>query len=249
MVSQQFLSVILSASDLTIHQVSNGLEALLFLGDYPYVDLILLDIDMPIMDGYEVASKIRADEKIKHIPIIAVTGLGFGEELEKMVLSGIDRCIIKPYKIGQIYTALKQVFRKGEIPLHQRKREVEKDIIDTDKGISYVGNKLFYQEFIEQVLLTLKDSDRLIEKMIKKDEIGKLRTFCVDALGLNRTIGAVRFVKLLNEMLVKIKEKEEMDNQDVLLFEEDEINLHQFISSYKREWLSLEKELENYLQG
>ena len=249
MVSQQFLSVILSASDLTIHQVSNGLEALLFLSDHPYIDLILLDIDMPIMNGYEVASKIRADEKIKHIPIIAVTGLGFGEELEKMVLSGIDKCIIKPYKIGQIYTALKQVFKKGEIPLHQRKREVKKDIIDTDKGISYVGDKLFYQEFIEQVLLTLKDSDRLIEKMIKKDEIGKLRTFCVDALGLSGTIGSVGFVRLLNEMLVKIKEKEEMDNQDVLLFEEDEINLHQFISSYKREWLSLEKELENYLQG
>ena len=249
MVSQQFLSVILSASELTIHQVSNGLEALLFLSEYPNIDLILLDIDMPIMDGYEVASKIRVDEKIKHIPIIAVTGLGFGGELEKMILSGIDNCIIKPYKIGQIYTALKRVFKEGETPLHQIKREVKKDIIDTDKGIAYVGNKLFYKEFIEQVLLTLKDSDRLIEMMIKKKETEELRTFCVDALGLSGTIGAVGFVALLNEILGKIKEKEEMESQDILMFEEDEVSLKHFISSYHKEWISLELELKAYLKS
>jgi CheY-like chemotaxis protein/predicted RNA-binding protein Jag len=192
-VSQQFLSIILSASDLTVSQVSNGLEALLFLSEHPNVDLLLLDIDMPIMDGYEVASKIRADQNIKDIPIIAVTGLGFSSELEKMVLSGINHCIIKPFKIGQVYTALQKVFNEREVPLHQIKRKEKKYIIDTDKGLAYVGNLLFYKEFIEQVLLTLKDSDSLIETMIKKNEIGKLRAFCVDALGLSGTIGAVRF--------------------------------------------------------
>ena len=248
MVSQQFLSIILSASDLTIHQVTNGLEALLFLSEHPNVDLILLDIDMPILNGYEVASKVRQDSKIKHIPIIAVTGLGFGSELEKMVLSGIDHCIIKPFKVGQIYTALKNVFKEGEIPLHQLENKDKKHIFDTEKGLSYVGNLLFYKEVVEQVLLTLKDSDTLIRNMIENSEISKLRAFCVDALGLSATIGAVRYVTLLNEILVSIQDKEALDNKDVLLFEEDEINLHQFISSYKREWLTLEKELEDYLQ-
>jgi response regulator RpfG family c-di-GMP phosphodiesterase len=204
---------------------------------------------MPIMDGYEVASKIRADQNIKDIPIIAVTGLGFSSELEKMVLSGINHCIIKPFKIGQVYTALQKVFNEGEVPLHQIKRKEKKYIIDTDKGLAYVGDLLFYKEFIEQVLLTLKDSDSLIETMIKKNEIGKLRAFCVDALGLCGTIGAVRFVSLLNEMLVMIKEKEERDSQDILFLEEDEITLDQFISSYQKEWLSLEEELKAYLQS
>ncbi len=248
-VSQQFLSIILSASDLTIHQVSNGLEALLFLSEHPNVDLVLLDIDMPIMDGYEVARKIRADDKIKHIPIVAVTGLGFMSELEKMVLSGIDNCIIKPFKIGQIYTALQKNFKVGEIPLHQTQRKEKKYIIDTEKGLSYVGNTLFYKEFMEQVLLTLKDSEVLIETMITKNEIGKLRAFCVDALGLSGTIGAVRFVSLLNEMLLTIKEKEEMNKQDLLLLEDDEITFEQFISAYKTEWLSLERELKAYLKS
>ena len=249
MVSQQFLSIILSASNLTIHQVSNGLEALLFLSEHPNVDLVLLDIDMPIMDGYEVAHKIRADEDIKHIPIVAVTGLGFSSELEKMVLAGIDNCIIKPFKIGQIYTALQKNFKEGEVPLHQIQREEKKYIIDTEKGLAYVGDTLFYKEFIEQVLLTLKDSDVLIERMIQKNEIGKLRAFCVDALGLSGTIGAVRFVSLLNEMLVTMQEKEEMDNQDLLLLEEDEITLELFISAYQTEWLSLETELKAYLKS
>lgn len=248
-VSQQFLSIILSASELTIDQVSNGLEALLFLSEHPKVDLILLDIDMPIMDGYEVARKIRKDDKIKDIPIVAVTGLGFSGELEKMVLSGVDHCIIKPFKIGQIYTALQQVFNEGEIPLHQLNEENRKYIIDTDRGLAYVGNVLFYKEFIEQVLLTLEDSDTLIKTMIEKEEIDKLRAFCVDALGLSGTIGAVGFVKLLNEMLVTIKAKDEMEVGDMLLLEEDEITLTQFVSSYQNEWRSLKQELEAYLRS
>ncbi len=248
-VSQQFLSIILSASELIIHQVNNGLEALLFLSEHPNIDLVLLDIDMPIMDGYEVAKKMRKDDSINGIPIIAVTGLGFTSELEQMVFSGIDHVIIKPFKIGHIYTALKQVFNEGEVPLHQLQKEEKKDIVDTDKGLAYVGNSLFYKEFIEQVLLTLEDSGTLIKIMIENDEIDKLKAFCVDALGLTKTIGAVRFVKLLKEMLVAIKDKEEIENRDELLFEEDEISLHHFISSYKGEWFILKREIEAYLRS
>jgi hypothetical protein len=50
-------------------------------------------------------------------------------------------------------------------------------------------------------------------------------------------------------MLVMIKEKEERDSQDILFLEEDEITLDQFISSYQKEWLSLEEELKAYLQS
>ena len=112
-----------------------------------------------------------------------------------------------------------------------------------------MGNILFYKEVVEQVLLTLKDSDTLIKGMIENNEISKLRAFCVDALGLSGTIGAVRYVTLLNEILVTIQAKETLDNKDVPLLKEEEMYLHQFISSYKREWLTLEKELEDYLQG
>jgi two-component system cell cycle response regulator len=59
-------------------------------------DLILLDIHMPKMDGYEVASRLRADPDCRCIPIVAVTALAMVGDREKLLASGFDGYISKP---------------------------------------------------------------------------------------------------------------------------------------------------------
>ena len=59
-------------------------------------DLILLDIHMPKMDGYEVASRLRDDPQCNHIPIVAVTALAMVGDREKLLASGFDGYISKP---------------------------------------------------------------------------------------------------------------------------------------------------------
>jgi len=238
-VSQQVTKSILSAGDFNIHHVENGVEALIFLGNNTDVDIVLMDINMPVMDGYETTRKIRENELLKDIPVVAVTGLGFYNELEQMVFAGLDACVIKPYKIGQLYTVFKRFFDSDkELKLNVKqsvfKGQRGNDILDIDKGISYVRNEQFYKEIVSEVLLALHNSDILVEEMIYKGKLTELRAFCVDAIGLSGTIGALEFVKLLHGMLVEMK-------KDEYAF------LVEYIMPYREAWKSLELEMENYL--
>ncbi|MDP8245680.1 MAG: response regulator [Candidatus Hinthialibacter antarcticus] len=59
-------------------------------------DLILLDISLPEMDGVEVLSLIRKDERLKHIPVIALTAHAMAGDREKYLSKGFDEYITKP---------------------------------------------------------------------------------------------------------------------------------------------------------
>lgn len=59
-------------------------------------DLILMDIQLPVIDGYEATRKIKEDPKCKRIPIVAITSYAMKEDKEKILESGCDGYIVKP---------------------------------------------------------------------------------------------------------------------------------------------------------
>jgi two-component system, cell cycle response regulator DivK len=71
-------------------------------------DLILMDIQLPLVDGYEATRSIKRDPELKHIPIIAVTSYALSGDETKALEAGCDGYVAKPYstrhmlaKIGQ----------------------------------------------------------------------------------------------------------------------------------------------------
>jgi two-component system cell cycle response regulator DivK len=65
-------------------------------------DLILMDIQLPILDGYETTRQIKADPDFKEIPIIAVSSYAMKGDEEKARASGCDRYVTKPYSPVQL---------------------------------------------------------------------------------------------------------------------------------------------------
>ena len=75
----------------------NGQEGLdMAISEEP--DLILLDIQLPILSGYDVAQRLKADEKHASIPIIAITSYALSGDDDKALASGCDDYIAKPFK-------------------------------------------------------------------------------------------------------------------------------------------------------
>ncbi len=62
-------------------------------------DVVLLDIRMPGVDGYEVAATIRSDPQLKHTRLVAVTGLTTGDTEEELLARGFDGYVAKPFDL------------------------------------------------------------------------------------------------------------------------------------------------------
>jgi chemosensory pili system protein ChpA (sensor histidine kinase/response regulator) len=69
-------------------------------------DVVLLDIEMPRMDGYEVAAHMRADPRLKHVPIIMITSRVGEKHRARALELGVDEYLGKPYQESQLLEAI-----------------------------------------------------------------------------------------------------------------------------------------------
>lgn len=85
-----------------LYTVENGIEAVKFLKkqeeykDVPTPALILLDINMPLMNGFQVLEKIKGDEKLRSIPVIMLTTSERDTDIDKAYALGCNSYIVKP---------------------------------------------------------------------------------------------------------------------------------------------------------
>ena len=85
----------------------SGQEAINILNENKHVDMVLMDIMMPEMDGYETTQKIRREHKNTHLPIIAVTAKAMKGDREKCIEAGASDYITKPVKIDQLLSLMR----------------------------------------------------------------------------------------------------------------------------------------------
>jgi two-component system cell cycle response regulator len=75
-------------------------------------DLILVDILMPGIDGFEVCRRLRKNSAIKHIPVIATTAAGMDDVEQQCLTAGADDCVRKPYDSADLLAKIKRLLEK-----------------------------------------------------------------------------------------------------------------------------------------
>jgi two-component system cell cycle response regulator DivK len=88
---------ILRQTDFELTEATDGEEGLRVALESP-PDLILLDIQLPKLSGYDVAERLRADERTRHVPIIAVTSYALAGDDHKTQEAGCNDYVAKPYR-------------------------------------------------------------------------------------------------------------------------------------------------------
>ena len=160
--------------DIDIIMAQNGQEAVDRLKNVN-VDLILMDLRMPVMNGYEAASIIKNDERLKKIPLIALTASVMGKDLEKVSKYGFDGYLRKPVilddLIEELGKYLKYQFLNNDISF-----EKDSTVIDNNK-LKFVINEL--ENSFKDEWLSIKDggdfslmeefANKLINLSIKQD--------------------------------------------------------------------------------
>lgn len=107
---------LLSEAGLVVDHAKNGVECIDMLEKRPcdYYDMVLMDIQMPAMDGYEAATKIRrfSDPVRSSVPIIAMTANAFVEDRNRAIESGMDDHVAKPINMNILLPTIQKHLRK-----------------------------------------------------------------------------------------------------------------------------------------
>ena len=115
----KLLRVILTASEYDVVEAYDGEEALEKVKtENP--DLILLDIMMPKLTGYEVCEKLRSDEKTSNLPIVLITSLREMDDRIKGIEAGADNFISKPFNKAELLARVKALISRKKEPPKKR---------------------------------------------------------------------------------------------------------------------------------
>ena len=126
----QFLGKLLSDKGYEVGMAQNGLQVLSFVRKNE-PDLILLDIMMPGMDGYEVCRQLKADFSARHIPVIFLTAKADSEDIVKgFDVGGVDY-VIKPFNsselLARIKTHIELKILRGLLPMCSKCKKIRDD--------------------------------------------------------------------------------------------------------------------------
>jgi CheY-like chemotaxis protein len=111
-INAMIVQELLSAVGMNVTTAQNGQEALDILAEkaksqLPPFDLVLMDLQMPVMDGYEATRIIKETPEYKNMPVYALTAHAFPEERERCLALGMEDHLTKPIDVDTFYGALR----------------------------------------------------------------------------------------------------------------------------------------------
>jgi len=199
-VNRKLIETLLAGSGIDLETAVDGVEALEMLraAKHPF-EVVLMDVNMPRMDGLECTRQIRKDPKLSSTCVLALTASTTPEEVEAIVESGMDGYLEKPIVLGQLYTAFSRCFsrERGEI------EEQKSPVLDERKGLEFTnGDRELYQTILEDFLQRYEQAPDEFARLIKEKDLSGLKTLIIDLEGLSGTMGASELYK----EVLKIKE-------------------------------------------
>ena len=146
---RQLFSHILTKNGYLVRGVSNGKEALEAL-DKDYYDLIISDIMMPVMDGYELVRLLRSSGN--NTPVMMITAKDAFDDMQQGFMSGTDDYMIKPININEMVLRVGALLRRSQM-INDRKLIVGKTILELDSLSVYTETENFILPQKEFMLL------------------------------------------------------------------------------------------------
>ncbi len=221
-INQQIAVELLQSSHVTVTVANNGLEALNLLLENPNppeIDGILMDIQMPEMDGHEATRRIRKEERYKEIPIIGLTAHALIEERQRCLDAGMNDHVSKPINPQELFNAMSRFIKptsSGET--FQPSESLEEDQIpeleniDTGAGISRVaGNRKLYINLLRQFAESQSVTSERIKETFEQGNLEESERLAHTVKGVSGNIGATLVEETSAELEDIIHNRRESD--------------------------------------
>ncbi len=202
-INQQVAEEIISESGMIVTITENGSEALQTLATEVF-DLILMDLQMPVMDGFEATRAIRNQERFKLLPIIAMTAHAMSGDRERCLKAGMNDHISKPIDPDELLMVLAKwlgVSSGNDTNTERRtmlKPATDEDVsleswygIDAELGIKRVmGNRNLFKNLVEEFITTFNNVELEMSQLLEAGNFDKARDLAHAIKGSAGNIGA-----------------------------------------------------------
>jgi CheY-like chemotaxis protein/HPt (histidine-containing phosphotransfer) domain-containing protein len=240
-VNRKLILTLMAGSGIDLDSAEDGVEALEKLrAPGAHYDLVLMDVNMPRMDGLECTREIRKDENLRSIPVLALTASTDQDEVNRILESGMNGYLDKPINLGKLYTAFVRFVREYQISKSGSAAsgpEVETDasVLDTNVGKEHTNEDAgLYRMLLEDFLQEYGSSGERFKSLVEAKDYEGLHRLIIDLEGLTGTLGAMELYKLVLEV------NRVLDRGTTML-------LADYSDEYATAMERLKKEIENYL--
>jgi len=111
-INRELLRELLEARGYVVEEASDGQTALRMM-EHSTPDIVLVDIGMPVLDGYAVVRKVRENPRLVHVPVLAVTAYAMQGDREKILSAGFDGYLPKPVNGGLLIEEVKRLLARA----------------------------------------------------------------------------------------------------------------------------------------
>ncbi|TQF70806.1 PAS domain S-box protein [Pseudoalteromonas luteoviolacea] len=159
---------------LKVVTATNGSEAIIMLNDNPNIGLVLMDCQMPILDGYRATELIRQDGRFKDLPIIALTANVMPEDIKKIELSGMNGLLAKPLNVDKLFQLIfAELSLVKQLPVEQEtdSAAVLKSGVNFDLGLKQVNGDIeFYKKMNDKFRTKQYDFAQRFKTLVKQSK-------------------------------------------------------------------------------
>ena len=209
-INRQVAQEILASAGVVVFEAENGQDALDFL-ENTSVDLVLMDIQMPIMDGHEAARRICAQERFKDLPVIAMTAHALVEDIEMSRKAGMSGHVAKPFNPEDLFKVLSTWIKpvsgrepaKATVPKEPNGHVLPSvlDGVDIQLGLRRArGNEELYKNLLLLLDEKYADAAREVEDALAENRCEDAVSIAHSVKGTSGMLGAMDLFEAAGEL-------------------------------------------------
>jgi signal transduction histidine kinase/HPt (histidine-containing phosphotransfer) domain-containing protein len=222
-INQTVIFGLLEDTGIEVVIANNGKEALTQLEKNSNIEMVLMDINMPVMDGYEATIKLRKNSKYNNLPVVALTANAMQKDIERAKEVGMQEHLGKPIDVQALYgLLLKYIVKKVDASTVHESKNKEDDIkltleqigqlkdLNIQEGMERVGGDVvLYKNILFDFVDIFKDSVSQFETLISQSRMEEVAYLAHNIKGTAGNIGAESLFKMMELFEAAIEKKDE----------------------------------------
>jgi PAS domain S-box-containing protein len=254
-INQEVAREILQVADIDVSTAFNGQEAIEMLRNQQY-DAVLMDVQMPVMDGYQATKQIRQTLKLSSLPIIAMTANAVSGDRERSIATGMNDYISKPFDMMDLFATLVRWVPPQQTGVDEQDSaylEREEDQSEThapseldrlreafvgqpgarvDEGLSRVNNNLpLYKRLLKQFLDSQSQVSQAIREAYQASQQEEAVRFAHSLVGVASNLGFTALSAMARTLEASLRQPGAEPEQIDQLIEQLDEALEQILAS------------------